>query len=59
MDDFSIPTYPYVYSDATQEKEWKFLHALKGIGKGEISGIICIRYLNLSFSPPAQDSLLV
>ena len=42
MDDFSIPTDPYAYEDATQEKEWNFLHALKGIGKGEKSEIICI-----------------
>ena len=50
MDDFSISTDPYVYADATQEKEMKFLHALKGIGKGERSGIICIITLNLTFS---------
>ena len=50
MDDFSIPTDSQVYLDATQEKEWNFLHALKGIGKGERLGIICIRYLQLIFS---------
>ena len=51
MDDFSIPTDPYAYEDATQEKEWNFLHALKGIGKGERSGIISIRHLFLTFFP--------
>ena len=50
MDDFSISTDPYVYADATQEKEMKFLHALKGIGKGERSGIICISLLSLTFT---------
>ena len=50
MGDFSIPTDPYAYEDATQEKEWNFLHALKGIGKGERCGIICIWYLYLTFT---------
>ena len=49
MDDFSIPTDSQVFVEATQEKEWNFLHALKGIGNGERSGIFCIRYLFLSF----------
>ena len=49
MDDFSVPAGPYVYVDATQEKEWNSLHALMGIGKGEGLGIICIRYLFLTF----------
>ena len=59
MADFSIPTDSYVYLDATQEKEWNSLHALKGIGKGERSGIICIRYLILNFSTITCLSLLV
>ena len=49
MDDFSVLAGPYVYVDATQEKEWNSLYALMGIGKGEESGIICIRYLFLTF----------
>ena len=49
MDDFSVLAGPYICVDATQEKEWNSLHALMGIGKGEGSGIICIRYLYLTF----------
>ena len=53
MDDFSVLAGPYICVDATQEKEWNSLHALMGIGKGEGSGIICIKYLELTFfSPP-------
>ena len=49
MDDFSVLAGPYICVDATQEKEWNSLHALMGIGKGEGLGIICIRYLFLTF----------
>ena len=49
MYDFSVLSGPYVHVEATQEKELNFLHALKGIGKGERSEIICIRYLSLTF----------
>ena len=44
-DDFSVLSGPYAYVEATQEKELNSLHALKGIGKGEKSGIIHIVYL--------------
>ena len=44
MDDFSVLSGPYAYVEATQEKELNSLHALKGIGKGERSEIICITY---------------
>ena len=49
MDDFSVLAASYVCVDATQEKELNSLHALMGIGKGIESGIICIRYLDLTF----------
>ena len=49
MGDFSVLSGPYVYVEATREKEWNSLHALKGIGKGETLAIICIRYLDLVF----------
>ena len=49
MDDFSVLAASYVCVDATQEKELNSLHALMGIGKGEGSGITCIRNLDLTF----------
>ena len=59
MDNFSIPTDSSVYVDASQEKEVNSFHALKGIRKGERSGIICIKYLVLNFSSLLHQSLLV
>ena len=49
MYDFSVLDGSYVCVDTTQEKELNSLHALMGIGKGEESALICIRYLNLTF----------
>ena len=50
MDGFSLLNGSLGYVDSTQEVEWKSLHA--GIGKmeGEGSGIIHIRYIDISFS---------
>ena len=45
MYDFSVLSGSYVHVEATQEKELNSLHALKGIGKKERSGVICIMYL--------------
>ena len=45
MDDFSA----LGYEDSTQEVEWNSLHVQRGIGKGEGTGIMHIRYTELTF----------
>jgi hypothetical protein len=45
MDNFSGPGGPLGYVESTQEVEWNSLHAERGIGKGEGSGIMHIRYI--------------
>ena len=37
------------YEDSTQEVEWNSLHVQRGIGKGEGTGIMHIRYTELTF----------
>ena len=49
MDDFSILSCPYVYVEATREKEWNSLHALKGIGKEGKTVTLSITYIKRSF----------
>ena len=49
MDDFSILSCPQVYVEATREKEWNSLHALKGIGKEGKTVTLSITYTQQSF----------
>ena len=37
------------YEDSTQEVEWNSLHVQRGIGKAEGTGIMHIRYTELTF----------
>ena len=49
MDGFSLLSASLGYVDSSQEVEWNSLHAERGIGKGEGSGIMHIRYIKLNF----------
>ena len=49
MDGFSDLNGSLGYEDSTQEVEWNSLHAQRGIGKGEGTGIMHIRYIELTF----------
>ena len=51
MDDFSVLSSPYIYVEATREKEWNSLHALKGIGKEGKTVTLSITYTQQSFLP--------
>ena len=45
MDGFSVLNGSLGYEDSTKEVEWNSLHAQRGIGKGEGSEIMHIRYI--------------
>ena len=49
MGDFSALYGAFVYVEGTREVKRNSLHAQKGIGKGKGSGIIYIRYIELTF----------